>query len=71
MNFLKEKRKEMNLTQKQIAEKLGITSQAYGHYESLKRSIPIVYIVTLADVLQIGVEELIISLSELYAKCFV
>lgn len=34
MNNLKVRREELNLTQKEMAEKLGVTYQAYAHYES-------------------------------------
>lgn len=36
-NRLDQLRRQHNLTHQQMAEKLGITRQAYGHYENGKR----------------------------------
>ena len=38
---LKELRISKGLTQKQVAEKCGITEQAYAHYEKYRRKIPV------------------------------
>lgn len=36
MNKLKARREELNLTQKQVAERIGIAQQIYQRYESGK-----------------------------------
>ena len=36
MNRLKARREELNLTQKQVADRIGIALQAYQRYESGK-----------------------------------
>ena len=36
MNKLKSRREELNLTQKQVAERIGIAQQIYQRYESGK-----------------------------------
>lgn len=37
MNKLKARREELNLTQKQVAERIGIAQQAYQRYENTDR----------------------------------
>lgn len=37
MNKLKQRRKELHLTQKQVAEKIGIAESAYQRYENTNR----------------------------------
>lgn len=56
---LKARREELGLTQKQVAVQLGISSQAYGHYENNKRSIPVEMVIPLAEILKIDIESLV------------
>lgn len=37
MNRLKARREELNLTQKQVADRIGIAQQAYQRYETTER----------------------------------
>lgn len=55
-NVLKEKRNEKNLTQKEVADYLNISQQAYAHYESGKRLIDIDKLIKLADLYQISLD---------------
>lgn len=57
-NLLKEKRKALNLTQKQVAERIGIQWQSYQRYEN-QEVIPTVYTaIRLAKTLNATVEEI-------------
>ena len=57
-NLLKEKRKALNLTQKQVAERIGIQWQSYQRYEN-QEVIPTVYTaIRLAKTLNTTVEEI-------------
>lgn len=64
---IKERRMELGLSQKQIAEQLGITSQAYGHYEAQKRELPLKFVIPLAKILNTDVETLIITVTTLFS----
>ena len=56
--LLKEKRKAWNLTQKQVAERIGIQCQSYQRYEN-QEVIPTVYTaIRLAKTLNATVEEI-------------
>lgn len=58
MNKLKTRREELNLTQKQVADRIGIAQQAYQRYES-GEVIPIAYTaVKVAKALETTVENL-------------
>lgn len=58
MSKLKERREELRLTQRQVAEKIGIKYQVYQKYESNFR-IPTVYVaVKIASALNTTVEKL-------------
>ena len=57
-NLLKEKRKALNLTQKQVAERIGIQWQSYQRYEN-QEVIPTVYTaIRLAKTLNTTIEEI-------------
>lgn len=53
---LKKVREEKKYTQKEIAEYLNITQQAYAHYENGKRLIDIEKLKKLADLYQISLD---------------
>lgn len=55
-NVLKQVREDRNYTQKQIADYLNITQQAYANYESGKRLIDIEKLKKLADLYQISLD---------------
>ncbi len=55
-NVLKQVREDKNYTQKQIADYLNITQQAYANYESGKRLIDIEKLKKLADLYQISLD---------------
>lgn len=63
-SYLKERRKELHLTQKEIAASLGITSQAYGNYENSYRKIPITSLRQISTILQVDIGELVLRLTE-------
>ncbi|WP_026189013.1 LexA family protein [Orenia marismortui] len=56
---LKKLRMEMNLTQKELADKLGITRGAIGHYEQGKRSPDNEMLAKLADFFDVSVDYLL------------
>lgn len=57
-NRLKEKRKELNLTQKQVAEKIGIIAQTYQSYEYSDKLPNVLLAIKIARVLKTPVEDL-------------
>ena len=57
-NNLKLYRKKAGKTQNWISEYLGLSINAYGHYETGRRNIPIEYISKLADLYGITIDEL-------------
>lgn len=59
---LRETRLAAGLTQKEIAEKVGICYQAYAHYESGRREPSLSTVLELARVLNISVESLVMIL---------
>ena len=58
MNNLKEERKNLKLTQIQLASAAGITLRAYQNYETDMREPPVRVAILLAKVLHTTVEEL-------------
>ncbi|WP_411342756.1 helix-turn-helix domain-containing protein [Paenibacillus sp. WLX1005] len=56
---LKNERVLQNLTQEDMANKLGITRQAYGNYEAGKRDVDSQTLVKLANILEISVDYLL------------
>jgi transcriptional regulator with XRE-family HTH domain len=52
-------RKDLNLTQTQVADKLGITQPAYARYEAAQRKIPIDLMPNLANAFGVSVEDLL------------
>ena len=59
MNRLKEFREKRGLTQSEIAEKLGITYQAYAHYEKGRRQPDPEQLKVLADFYKVSIDELV------------
>ena len=57
-NNLKEKRKALNLTQKQVAEKCGIQWQVYQRYEQGLRLPNVLLAIKIANALKTPVEAL-------------
>lgn len=58
MNLLKEKRKVLNLTQKQVADKLGISWQSYQRYEKNEVAPTVYNALKIARALNSTVEEI-------------
>ena len=58
-NNLKEHRIRHNLTQQQLAGKVGLTRQAISHYENNIRNINLDILVSLAKILDISTDDLI------------
>lgn len=58
-NNLKDQRIKHNLTQQQLADKVGVTRQAISHYENDIRSINLDILVALAKILDITTDDLI------------
>lgn len=52
-------RKEKGMTQKEVAEKLGITIGAYSHYETGKRAIDVITVKKLSAIFGVSGDELI------------
>jgi transcriptional regulator with XRE-family HTH domain len=52
-------RKERNLTQQELADKLGVAQQTLAHYEGARLRIPASMLPTLAGLLVVDVDELI------------
>lgn len=57
--ILKERRKELKLTQKDIANKLGITQQAYQQIESGGKDIRVSTLTNLCEILEVSADELL------------
>jgi transcriptional regulator with XRE-family HTH domain len=51
-------RKDLGLTQLEVAKQLGVTQQAYGRYEAGQRKIPIDLMPALAKAFEVSVEDL-------------
>lgn len=58
-NNLKECRIRQNLTQQQLADKVGLTRQAICNYENDIRSIDLDVLVALAKILNVRIDDLI------------
>jgi transcriptional regulator with XRE-family HTH domain len=52
-------RKELNLTQEQLAQKIGVSQQIIALYELGKRRIPISLLVPIAKSLHVNIEDLL------------
>lgn len=58
-NRLKELRKELNLTQEEVAKKIGLTKSAYGYYEQGK-TVPDAYMLSnLAKIFDVSTDYLL------------
>ena len=62
---LKELRKRIHLTQKELGEKLEITGQAIANYENKKRIPTIIFAVRYAKVLGVSLEEFALCYQDL------
>lgn len=58
-NNLKEYRLKQNLTQQQLADRVGLTHQAISNYENDIRNIDLDILVSLAKILDISTDDLI------------
>lgn len=67
---LREERIALNLTQEDMAKKLGITRQAYGNYETGKRDVDSQTLVNLVKILNVS-SDYLLNLSEMKQKIFV
>lgn len=56
---LKQERENNNYTQKQVAELLHISQQAYAHYETGKREPTIDKLIKLADLYKVSIDFLV------------
>jgi len=56
---LKELREEKNLTQKQLADKLGLNSVTYLHYEKSQREPPLSLLADIAKFFDVSVDYLL------------
>ena len=57
-NFIAECRKEKNMTQQELADKLGVTDRAISHWENGRRLPDYSLLKDLCDVLSISINEL-------------
>lgn len=53
-NFIKQLRNQQNLTQKQLADKLGCTDKAVSRWETGKGFPDVSYLLDLAEILNVG-----------------
>lgn len=60
-NRLKERREALNLTQKEVADHVGIAIQVYQRYEYGERLPQVNVAITIAEILKSTVEELFIK----------
>ncbi|WIM38636.1 helix-turn-helix transcriptional regulator [Paenibacillus sp. PK4536] len=67
---LREERITQNLTQEDMAKKLGITRQAYGNYETGKRDVDSQTLVNLVKILNVS-SDYLLNLSEMKQKNFI
>ena len=58
-NNLKEHRLKRNLTQQQLADRVGLTHQAISNYENDIRNINLDILVALAKILDVRIDDLI------------
>lgn len=58
MNNIKEYREQLNITQMEMAERLGITQQAYSRKERGERSFSIEEAIMLEDILKVPIKDL-------------
>lgn len=56
---LRELRKDMNLTQTQLADEVGLSQSAIYHYEKGNRKIPMSVLEKLADFFKMSISELV------------
>ena len=56
---LKELREENNLTQKEVANKLGLNSVTYLHYEKAQREPPLSVLADMAQFFEVSVDYLL------------
>jgi len=56
---IRKSRKERELTQAQVAEKLGVTQQLIATYETGKRRLPVLTLVKIAEILDISIDDLL------------
>jgi transcriptional regulator with XRE-family HTH domain len=52
-------RKEQNLTQAQLGEKIGVSQQLIAAYENSERHLPIISLFKIAQVLHVEIEDLL------------
>lgn len=57
--FLKEMRKRNDLTQEQLAEKLGVSNRSISHWENGKNMPDFDLLIELANLYEIGIEEIL------------
>ena len=57
--YMKEKRNKQNLSQKEMAERLGVTQSAYSKWESGKVIFKTRHLIKIAGVLNVTVDELL------------
>lgn len=55
---LKTLRKEKKLTQKELAEQIGISQKSYSHWESGKNEPSLENLIKLADLLEVSLDRL-------------
>ncbi len=67
---LKDLREDNDLSQKKVAEILGISQQYYSEYEIGKRPIPVIHLITLSQHYKTSVDYIlgITDISQPYAK---
>jgi transcriptional regulator with XRE-family HTH domain len=58
-NILKELRKNKNMTQKEIADKIHVTQSAYAHYEAGRKEPKIETLLLLAEIHKTSIDYLV------------
>ena len=59
--FIAERRKSLNMTQKDLAERVGVTDKAVSRWETGRGSPDVSYLTALADVLEVSISELVLG----------
>ena len=61
MNKLKMIRERKNISQKQLAEKIGITPQRYNQYERARRQLPIDIAIKISKELDVSLDSIFLE----------
>ncbi len=69
MNRLKELRRERHLTQREVAQYLGVTASAFSYYEAGKRDLSVPFVIKLAEYFSVTTDYLLGGVERKIRKC--